>query len=740
MEIQIGKITEIIFYNENNGYTIAMMETEEEYFTVVGTLPSPHIGSTYELKGTFIVHPKYGEQFSFTHGVEVLPTTAVGIEGFLASGIIRGVGPKTARALVQAFGEKTLEIMEKEPGRLTEVFGIGEKTAKAIADSYKDHVEFAKISVFFQEYGISAGEALRIYQFYGTDSIQLVMENPYGVIDDVDGIGFKKADAMAQKLGFSHDDPDRIASGVLYTLNYFVGEGNTFLPKDELISKAASLLGVSREDADEGITQLAFEGKVRVDIVENQEVVYLFSIYSAEQTVCKLLMQLSESKPRNLNVDIDGMIARTEAASGIILSDSQKSAVKGSLTSGVTIITGGPGTGKTTIINSIIQVLEGSGMNVLVAAPTGRAAKRVTQTSGHPASTIHRMLGFSYSEETDEMVFTKNERDPLDCDSVIIDESSMVDILLMNSLLKAIKPGTRLILVGDVDQLPSVGPGHVLGDMIDSEYIYTVKLTEIFRQAQESMIVVNAHRINRGEYPYCNEKDKDFFLVRGTKEKEIEASLVSLVMERLPNYFEDCDPIRDIQVLTPMKKGILGTENLNRVLQEAINPPSPEKDERKHGTRVFRKGDKVMQIKNNYQLGWRTLRDMTEGEGVFNGDVGFIESIDKEYGQLTVVFDDDKYVTYEFSQLEELELAYAITVHKSQGSEYPVVVMPMAWCPPMLANRNLLYTAVTRGKDGVVIIGQEVQMNAMVDNNQITKRYSGLKERLANVLMPKGDL
>lgn len=733
MEKKIGKITDIVFYNDNNGYTIAIMETEEEIFTVVGTLPRCHVGGHYELKGTFIVHPKYGEQFSFTHGEEIMPSTEAGIEGFLASSIIKGIGPKTAGAIVAKFGKDSLKVMEERPQDLALVPGIGQKKAQIIGEAYKEHREFAKISVFFQEYGISTSEALKLYRVYGAESVEIVKENPYAIIEDVSGIGFRKADAMARKLGFSEDDPFRIASGVLYTLSYFAGEGNTYLPEEELCQKASGLLNVSRDEIKEAIVSLAFEGKVHLDRIDQVTAVYLYGLYKAEQQVCKALTLLSETPPKTLAVDIDGMIRRTEARTGINLSDNQQYAVKSCFNSGVSIITGGPGTGKTTIINAIIEVLEESGLKPAIAAPTGRAAKRITETSGHYASTIHRLLGFYYSEDRDEMVFAKNQEDPLDYDAVIVDEASMIDIVLMNGLLKAIKPGTRLIMVGDVDQLPSVGPGRVLKDMIDSEYIFTVKLTEIFRQAQESMIVVNAHRINRGEYPYCNEKDKDFFLVRRSKETDMVSSLMELVQTRLPQYYEWCNPMKDIQVLTPMKKGLLGTENLNQVLQEMFNPPRADKTERKSGARVFRQGDKVMQIKNNYQIGWKRLRDFSEGEGVFNGDVGYIQSIDKEYGQVNVVFDEDRFVTYEFSQLEELELAYAVTVHKSQGSEYPIVVMPMTWFPPMLANRNLLYTAVTRGKEGVVIIGSEDRMKAMVDNNKITQRFSGLEHRLRKV-------
>ena len=730
MEEKRGTLTEVIFHNEDNGYTIGVMETDEEIFTVVGCLPSCAIGSSYKLRGTFKVHPTYGEQFAFSEFEEVLPTGVVGIEGFLASGVIKGIGPKMAAAIVQVFGENTLEIMEEEPEMLIKVPGIGAKKAAAIAESYAAHREFAKVSMYFQEFGISADYALKLYKIYGAEAMELVAENPYRLTSEVYGIGFRKADAIAYKMGFDAESPFRIKSGIKFALTYYASEGSTYVPQQELCEKVAQLLDLPSEMVYDNLVEMAFEGEVNVDTIEGRPVVYLYAYYYAEKKVCRNLAAIENASMKALSIDVDSMIDMTERGSRIELSSTQRYAVRSAVTRSLSVITGGPGTGKTTIINTIINILEGSGLKIAISAPTGRAAKRITETGGHPAYTVHRLLEYYYSEGEDEMCFGRTEENPLDYDAVIVDEASMLDLLLMQGLTDAIKPGTRLILVGDVDQLPSVGAGNVLRDIIESEYVHTVKLTDIFRQAQESMIVVNAHRINEGERPFLNSKDKDFFFMERKSEKQISDLIVELVTGRLAAYYKGTDSLKDIQVLTPVKKGILGSIALNKVLQAALNPPSPEKAEKKFGDRIFRVGDKVMQIKNNYQIGWRKHRDFSEGEGIFNGDVGYVEGIDKEYNTLNVVFDEDRVVTYEFSMLDELELAYAVTVHKSQGSEFPIVVMPISWFPPVLATRNLLYTAVTRGKNLVVLAGMENKMNAMIDNNRITMRYSGLKFRL----------
>ena len=734
MEEKRGTITEIIFHNEENGYTIGVMETDDEMFTVVGCLPSCVKGTSYKLRGTFKVHPTYGEQFAFTEFEEVLPTGIAGIEGFLASGVIKGIGPKTAAAIVDQFGEHTFEIMEEEPEKLALVSGIGPKKAAVIAESFAAHREFAQVSMYFQEFGISADYALKLYKIYGADAVELVKENPYRLTSEVYGIGFRKADTIAHKMGFAEDSPFRIKSGIKYGLTFYASEGSTYVPQQELCEKVGNLLELSSELVYENLVEMAFEGEVNVDTIEGRPVVYLYAYYYAEKKICRNLAAIENASLKSLTVDVDSMIQMTERQSGIELSGTQRYAVRSAVTRSISVITGGPGTGKTTIINSIINILESSGMKVAISAPTGRAAKRITETSGHPAYTVHRLLEYYYSESDDSMHFGRTEENPLDYDAVIVDEASMLDLMLTQGLTDAVRPGTRLILVGDVDQLPSVGAGNVLRDIIESEYVHTVMLKDIFRQAEESMIVVNAHRINQGEKPYVNSRDKDFFFMERQKENQMVDLIVELVTGRLAAYYEGIDSVRDIQVLTPVKKGVLGSIALNKALQDALNPPSEEKDEKRFGERVFRVGDKVMQIKNNYQIGWRKRRDFSEGEGIFNGDVGYIESIDREYNTMTVVFDEDRVVQYEFSMLDELELAYAVTVHKSQGSEFPIVVMPVSWFPPVLATRNLLYTAVTRGKKVVVLVGMENRMNAMIENNRIAMRYSGLKYRLRKIM------
>lgn len=739
MEEKQGTISEIIFYNEENGYTIAVMETEDEYFTVVGCLPSCIKGASYRLRGSFRVHSTYGEQFAFSEFEEILPTGLSGIENFLASGIIRGIGPKTAAAIVDVFGEETLAVMEESPEKLARVSGIGAKKAELIGESYAAHREFAGVSMYFQKFGISAEYALKLYKNYGKDAPELIRENPYRLVEEVSGIGFHKADRIAEKMGIDPESSFRIKSGIKYGLLYYAGEGSTYVPQQELCEKVCAMLDVSSELIYENLVEMAFEGEVQLDTLKGQTVVYLYAYYFAEQRVCRNIAGLVHASLKSLSVDIDSMIKMTCGQTGITLSEQQSEAVKSSLTGGVSVITGGPGTGKTTIINTLINIFEQSGFKTAIAAPTGRAAKRITETSGHYASTVHRLLEYYHAADEDTMRFGKNSEDPLDYDVVIVDEASMIDLMLMQGLTDALKEGTQLILVGDYDQLPSVGAGNVLRDLIESEYVHTVMLTEIFRQARESMIVVNAHRINQGEYPFLNGRDKDFFFMERSSEKQIEELLVQLITARLPAYYEGIVPVRDIQLLTPVRKGALGSIALNKVLQQALNPPREDLAERKFGERIFRENDKVMQIKNNYEMGWKKRRDFSEGQGIFNGDVGFIEKIDKEYNQMTVIFDEDKYVTYDFAQLDELELAYAITVHKSQGSEFPIVVMPISWFPPILATRNLLYTAVTRGKQVVVLAGSQQKMHAMIDNNRIQMRYSGLRWRLSELLETEAE-
>ena len=734
LEEKQGTIAEIIFHNSENGYTVAIFETETDAFTAVGNLPAVTAGRNYILQGEFTTHPVYGEQFSIKSFEEVMPSTEDGIREFLASEAMKGIGRKTAAAIVSVFGTDTLRVIEEEPHRLTDVPGIGKKTAERISLAFGKHREFASIVLYLQQFGINAEYAMKLYRVYGSGTIEAVKENPYRLVEDIFGVGFKKADKIADRMGVARDDEFRIKSGVKFTLSYFAGEGNTFLPQDMLCEKAGQLLDLPIELIEEQLIDMAFEGDIYIEKLDGRNAVFLAAYYLAEQNVCKCLSAISDAQLKPVAGGIDSLISRTENATGIYLSENQKHAVKTSLQMGVSIITGGPGTGKTTIINTIINILEESGLKTAIAAPTGRAAKRITETSGHYASTIHRLLEYYFSESENMMRFGKTKEDPLDYDAVIVDEASMIDLILMNGLVSAIRPGTRLVIVGDADQLPSVGAGNVLRDMISSEYIYSTKLTEIFRQAKESMIVVNAHRINHGEYPDCNAKGKDFFLLRRSAEKEMLETIKTLCLKRLPDYYSDISPTADIQVLTPVRKGLLGSINLNRELQDVLNPPCAELEEKQFGDRIFREGDKVMQIKNNYQMTWKNLEDFTEGEGVFNGDVGVIHRVDREFNEVTVVYDEVRYVTYNFNQLYELELAYAITVHKSQGSEFPIVIMPVSWFPPVLATRNLLYTGVTRGKRAVVLVGSENKLDAMVDNDRINERFSGLGVRLSRIM------
>lgn len=734
MERIQGVLTDVIFRNEENGYTVAEMETDDELWTVVGILPSAETGTFFELKGERRIHPKFGEQFAFTESMEIMPSTTAGIEAFLASGVLKGVGPKLAAQLVSEFGEDTLRIIEEEPGRLTEVSGIGKKKAAAIAESFAVRREFARVALFFQEYGISSAQALRLYQAYGTGAITMIMDNPYRLIDEVHGIGFRRADEIAAKIGIDPASPFRIQSGIRYYLMTAAGDGSTYMPKAALCEHVAELLELTREQVSNELAELAFAGDVQLDMINGEEAAYLYLYYAAEQKVCRNLTAIRSGKLRALTTDVESSIQMTESQAHMTLSEKQKDAVRRSAASGISIITGGPGTGKTTIINTLLNVFRESDFQIAIAAPTGRAAKRIQETSGFPAVTIHRLLEYAYVEGTGDMQFGRTEENPLEADVVIIDEASMVDLLLMKGLTDAISPGTRLILVGDSDQLPSVGAGNVLCDLIESGFVETSCLTEIYRQAAESMIVVNAHRINHGEYPTFSGKDTDFFFMERGNEMDMQQLILELVTRRLPAYYKGVDALSGIQVLSPTRKGTVGTMELNRALQAAFNPPEPGKAEKKFGEYVFRTGDKVMQIRNNYQLEWRIPGETQGGSGVFNGDVGFIAGIDTDGGTLTVKFDEEKYVQYDFSMLEELELAYAVTVHKSQGSEFPIVVMPISWFVPMLATRNLLYTAVTRGKQVVVLVGSRSRLNAMVDNDRTSLRYSGLAARLSDMM------
>ena len=729
-----GVVEDIIFRNEVNSYTVAVLDTTDGKATVVGYAPFINIGETINVEGDWVYHPIYGEQLEFSNISLVVPTSINGIEKYLSSGLIPYIGPKTAKRIVEKFGLNSLDIIQFNPERLKEIDGIGDKKLKKIVEAFEEQGELRDIMVFLQQYGISANYGIKIYKKYGKETINIISENPYRLAEDIYGIGFKTADKIAQNMGISLESPYRIEGGIRYTINKFAGNGHTYVPKEELIEASSFLLNVNEDLIESSIRDLAIKGILHIMNKNEEVIVYYTPYHIAENNVARKIVELSRVELDSIDINIEKAIATIEGEDGIIFAKKQREAIEESISNGIMVMTGGPGTGKTTIINAIIKIFEDQGLTVHLAAPTGRAAKRMTETTGKEAKTIHRLLEYSYMEE--DMVFGLNEESPLITDLLIIDEASMIDIILMNNLLKALVPGTRLILVGDVDQLPSVGAGNVLKDIIESKVVKVVKLDEIFRQAEESMIVVNAHRINKGEYPYLNEKDKDFFFIRENNPKNIVNIILDLCKDRLPNFY-NIDPLKDIQVLTPMKKGDVGINALNKHLQEVLNPKTFGKAEKQIGDEIFRTGDKVMQIKNNYSTEWEIIRDeevIEKGEGVYNGDFGFILDIQEDTSTMKVLFDEEKEVEYSFNQLDELKLSYATTVHKSQGSEFPVVIMPIYWGPPMLLTRNLLYTAITRAKNLVVLVGEEKYLRAMIANNKITKRYSSLDYKIRNIM------
>lgn len=731
-----GSIDRIIFHNDSNGYTVAVFDTDEESFRIAGAFNEPQIGKEYVLEGTFTIHPKYGEQFSVSSYQEMMPEGESAIRAFLASGAIKGIGPKTANLIVDEFGEGALRVLDEDPDKLLAIKGIGINTLNKIKESYSETRVFAKISLELQDIGIETGEAVKIFKLYGAESANIVKENPYVLVDDIRGISFVRADRIAQAIGIEDDSEFRIKCAIKHILKTWAVNGSTLMPEDLLIEKVVQLIDTSTVLVEDAITDMAFSGEIQTDTIDEKPVIYLYGYFNAEQRTAYNLDRLKNDKTIPLRAEIDNLIADAEAAlsreyGNVQLSEKQRDAVRTALMNNVTVITGGPGTGKTTIINVIVKIFDRLDIKVALAAPTGRAAKRMEEASGVPAMTIHRLLEYVYSEDEDEMVFGRNEENPLEEMAIIVDEASMIDIMLMDGLLAAVKSGAKLILTGDADQLPSVGAGNVLRDIIQSEFITTVRLKEIFRQAEDSLIVTNAHRINEGEYPATRDGERDFYVIHEDDEASILENIKSLVGGRLEKHYDFIESASDIQILTPTKKGLLGAPNLNTILQEVINPADSAKNELKVGSRLFREGDRVMQLRNNYQAEWRDATTLMTGEGIFNGDMGTIESID-EYAKTMTVYMDDKFVIYEGEMLEEIDLAYAITVHKSQGSEFPAVIIPMWAFPPMLMTRNLLYTAVTRGKKLVIIDGSERRLQWMINNNRIDERYTGLKYRLEN--------
>ena len=736
MEVRKGYVEHIVFRNNDNGYTVFQLVSEEEELTCVGLFSVLAEGELVQVSGYMKEHPLYGEQLQVEQYELLTPEDETAMERYLGSGAIKGIGAAMAARIVRRFKGDTFRIIEEEPERLAEVKGISEKKAIEISAQMEEKKDLRQAMMFLTQYGISVPLAVKIYQQYGNRTYQVVEENPYRLADDISGIGFKIADEIASRIGIHTDSDYRIRSGLLYVLLQATGEGHTCLPKEDLLHRAAALLGVEEEQMETQLMNLCMDRKLVMKEQNGKVMVWYGQYYYMELNVAKMLHDL------NLECEMEESqivkkLSKVEKQASITLDEMQRKAVVEAVKNGVLVITGGPGTGKTTTINAIIRYFETEDMEILLAAPTGRAAKRMTEATGWEAVTIHRLLELSGvpSDDRSTASFERNEENPLEADVIIIDEMSMVDIFLMNALLKAVSVGTRLILVGDINQLPSVGPGCVLKDIIRAGSCPVVQLTRIFRQASQSDIIVNAHKINRGEHVTLDNKSRDFFFLQRQDPNVILRVVLALVQEKMPRYV-DARPT-DIQVLTPMRKGSLGVENLNEMLQRYLNPPSPEKNEKETARGRFREGDKVMQIKNNYQIEWEARNRygiaIDKGTGIFNGDMGIVQQIDLLAETMEVLFDDYRTVTYSFQMLEELELAYAVTIHKSQGSEYPAVVIPLLTGPRMLMNRNLLYTAVTRARSCVTLVGSPETFAQMIDNASEQTRYSGLYDRIREV-------
>ncbi len=737
METIKGYVDHIIYQNKDNGYAVLSMNVEDEEEICVGIFRGVDNGENLEVTGEYVEHPSYGFQFKASSFRVVEPDDLLSMERYLGSGAIKGIGEALAKRIVKRFGKDTFRVIEEEPERLVEVKGISERIAQQIADQMIEKKEIREAFLFLQKYGITNTLAVKIYEKYGMGMYGILKENPYQLAEDIQGVGFRLADEIAEKIGIHTDSDYRIRSGILYTLLQASLEGHMFLPMEGLVRRSVDLLQVPEEAIRAQIQNLHMDHKVVVKKTGNAMEVYAFSYYYAELNCARMLSELNVLMESELldseEKRIEMILQRILKEQGLQLDELQKNAVLECVKHGIMILSGGPGTGKTTTINTIIRYFDEEGMDILLAAPTGRAAKRMTEATGYEARTIHRMLEINGGmEDGSRASFERNGENPLEADVVIIDEMSMVDIYLFQSLLEAVSVGTRLILVGDVDQLPSVGPGQVLRDLIESNCFSTVMLKKIYRQAGESDIVMNAHRINMGQKIALNNKSKDFFFLPRNDVQVIYKHMIQLITEKLPKYVE-AQPY-DIQVLTPMRKGSLGVETLNEILQRYLNPADPSKQEHTTGERIFREGDKVMQIRNNYQLEWEIVSRygirIDSGSGVFNGDIGTIRRIREESSTVQVEFDEHRLVEYTFSQLDEIELAYAITIHKSQGSEYPAVLLPLLSGPKMLMNRNLLYTAVTRARKCVTILGSQEMIDGMIENENQYHRNTGLGKRI----------
>ncbi len=733
MEKIEGYISHIRYHNDTNGYTVLEVETTHGDEILVGTFHYINEGEYLLAEGEYIDHPVHGPQYQISRYEIKEPEDKAAMERYLSSGAIKGIGAALAGRIIKKFKGDTFDIIEREPERLAEVKGISLKKAMDIAIQFQEKQEMRHAMMFLSEYGISNHIAVSIFEEYGDKMYEILRTNPYRLAEDIHGIGFKIADGIAARAGIAMDSVYRICAAILYTLQQSVSSGHVYLPKDVLCRYTGQLIHIPEEEVEDYILEMVLDKKLMVrETEEGEACVYLSNYYFMERNTARMLLELNVHFANEKGA-MDRQIEVLEEENEISLDINQKEAVKNALTQGVLVVTGGPGTGKTTTINLMIQCFEMEDMEIVLAAPTGRAAKRMTEATGHEAKTIHRLLELNGGiEDSKGYQFEKNEDNPIEADVIIVDEMSMVDLNLMNALLKAILPGTRLILVGDSSQLPSVGPGNVLKDIIDSEVFSVVKLNRIYRQGASSQIVVNAHKINKGQEICLSQQSQDFFFFEKNEIRSVIAGVIYLVKEKIPAYLKE-SPF-NVQVLTPMRKGDLGVEHLNQVLQYYMNPSSPDKAEKETKNGIFREGDKVMQVKNNYKLEWKVLSEkgysIEEGLGIFNGDIGFIQSINTFTEKVCVVFDDNRLVEYPYAMLDELELAYATTIHKSQGSEYPAVVLPLLSGPSILCNRNLLYTAVTRAQKCVALIGRETMVNQMIHNESEQKRYTGLKDCL----------
>ncbi|MBN2260211.1 MAG: ATP-dependent RecD-like DNA helicase [Clostridiales bacterium] len=734
-----GVVEEIIYKNDDNHYTVAVMAYNHSYITIVGYGYGIKKGDEVELDGEFVFHDAYGEQFKFTTAVMTMPNNEESILKFLTSGNIKGIGPSIAEKIIDKFGEETLDIINFNPDKLLKVNGIGKSKLKQIVESYSQVVGNRDTIMFLQSLEIGAGLINRIIKIYGARSREIITKNPYRLYDDIDGIGFVKADAIASKMGVEKASKYRIRSFIKHYLYESANNGNAYIYFNDLLMYISNLLDLDKELIQTQIEELIIKGDLIQEIGEKAKI-YLNSIYNSEvQVAAKLIAINSFSAFKDINeTQIIKIVNDFQANESIYLNDAQINAIKSSLSKKITVITGGPGTGKTTIIKAIVDICKYFDLKVHLTAPTGRAAKRMEESTASEAKTIHRLLEYQYIEDLDVLTFNKNEEDPLKSDIIIIDEASMIDINLFNYFLKAVTVETKLVIIGDADQLPSIGPGNVLQDIIDSYFFTTIRLNEIYRQGENSLIVLNAHLINHGNMPKVNEKEGDFFVMQYNKQNEILENLKSLISERLPKFY-NLDPVKDIQIITPLKNGVLGTRNLNELMQNTLNPQDDEKPEIQFQSKKFRLGDKVMQFKNNYNIQWIDRNSHQRGEGVFNGEIGFIESIDVVRKSMKVVFDENKEVDFEYKDLNDIELSYSITIHKSQGSEFKTVIIPISYIPPKMASKNLLYTAVTRGKNLVIIIGDRKYLQLMIQSDEKKERNSGLIDQLKKFEKPYGE-